>query len=68
MEIEGFQFYSTNVYPDKHDMIEIIARARQIVDREISVRLGFSERVLVPGGDANYLDHNLGKYSWVGQI
>ena len=60
--MEGFQLYSPTVYRDKHETIEIILRARRIAAHEISVHLGFSERV--PVRNANDLDHGLGEDFW----
>ena len=51
VEMEGFQLYSTTGYHDKHNIIEIISRALRISACEISVRLGFYERVPVPGSN-----------------
>ena len=49
-------------------MVEIIARARRNVSHELSVRLGFSERVTIPCSDANYIDRDLDEDLWVGLI
>ena len=45
-------------------MVEIIARARRNVSHELSVHLGFSERV--PVRNANDLDHGLDEDLWAG--
>ena len=49
-------------------MVEIIARARRNVSHELSVHLGFSERVTIPCSDANYIDRDLDEDLWVGLI
>ena len=66
VDMEGFQLDSTTGYCDKHDMIEIIVRSRRIDDGDLSVSLGFIERVPIPGSDANDFDRDLDKYLWVG--
>ena len=47
-------------------MVEMITRARHIAARDIFIRLGFSERVTVPGSDTNYFDHDLDEDLCVG--
>ena len=59
LEMGGFQLYSTTVYHDKHNMIEIIARARRIVYHKLSIRIGFSERVNIPFRNSNDLERDL---------
>ena len=64
--MKGFQLTSTTGYRDKHNMIRIIARAHRIAACELSVHLVFSEKVPVPGSDANDIDRDLDEDFWVG--